>query len=114
MTEHLTPSPDFDDIPRRSPSLEIYIHGEPIELTWYNTKYVIYSDDTYSAMAHVKIDQDEGPTTVHFDSLSLIEALMKEDYPGSIYPEPTREVLALYYQYQSYRLDQDLLSLRDE
>lgn len=114
MTERFRPSPDFEDIPRRSPTLEIYVHGEPIELTWYNTKFVIYSDDAYSDMAHVQVRGDEQPTSVFFDSLPLIETLMKENYPGSIYPEPTREVLALCYQYQAYRLEHDLSSLSDE
>lgn len=114
MTERFRPSPDFDDIPRRSPSHEIRVNGEPLELTWYNTQFIVYSNDAYRGLDHVQVATEGQRTSVLFNSYPLIEALIHADYPGSIHPEPTPEVLQLYYRYQSHRLEQDLSSLGDE
>lgn len=115
MTERLSPSPDFEDIPRRSPILEFDLGHRVERLTWYNTLIVFYSQDEYLDMTHIEItDYENEKRWIHFNCRRLVNLLNQHNFPMMSAPEPRHGVLKAYYEYQADELEQELPRLFED
>lgn len=109
MSERFKPSPDFEDIPRRSPTIEVPLRDRTEQLTWYNTCIVFYTQDEFLDMTHVEISNHENHSRgLVFRSRPLVKILMDHSFPMMSAPEPTRGVLEAYYRHTADAIDSEL------
>ena len=115
MTERFKPTADFEDIPRRSPTIEVPLRDRTERLTWYNTCIVFYTQDEFLDMTHVEItNHEEGSRGIVFSSRPLVQLLMNNSFPMMSAPEPPRGVLEAYYRYTADEIESELPRFMDE